>query len=243
MARRDSVPYLRLMFPHSGLWFAALLAVAIFAFWPSYFAKLPDGPTAFMHAHAAIMLAWMALLIAQPLLVRAHRSDLHRVLGKVSYLLAPAAVVSAVLLAHSRFAPIPAGEFAQAAPFLYLPFAATLLFAISYGLAIAWRRSPPLHARFMICTALTLIDPVVARILGFRFPPLPDDRLYPLIGYGLTELTLLVLIVAGRGATRGRSVFPAMLALFVLVHAGFFTVAQTQPWTRIAAWFRTLPLT
>jgi hypothetical protein len=231
------------MFPSSGFWCAALLAVAIFAFWPSYFARLPAGPSAYMDGHAAIMLAWMALLIVQPLLIRARRNDLHRRVGRLSYLLAPAAVVSALLLAHSRFAPMPAEEFAQAAPFLYLPFAATLLFAFCYGLAMLWRKAPVLHARFMIGTALTLIDPIVARILGLRFPPLPDGRLYPLIGYTLTELALVALIVADRRAGRGREAFAAMLATFALVHAGFFVLARTESWARIAAWFRALPLT
>jgi hypothetical protein len=231
------------MFPRSGHWFAVLLAVAIFAFWPSYFAKLPAGPSVYMHAHAAIMLAWMGLLIAQPWLIRSRRSQLHRRLGRISYVLAPAAVLSAVLLAHSRFAPMPAVEFAKAAPFLYLPFAATLLFALCYGMAMAWRQVPALHARFMIGTALTLIDPVVARILGLRFAPLPDDRLYPLIGYSLTALVLLALAIVDRHARRGRVVFPALLAVFAMVHAGFFLVAPTAPWARLGEWFRTLPLT
>jgi uncharacterized membrane protein len=236
-------PVLKVMFPRSGSWFAALLAIAIFAFWPSYFGRLPGEPTIYMHVHAAVMLAWMALLIAQPVLIRARRPDLHRALGQASYVLAPAAVASAILLAHSRFAPMAAEDFARAAPFLYLPLAATMLFALTSAFAIAWRRRPPVHARFMICTGLTLIDPVVARILGLRFPPLPDDRLYPLIGYGLTELVLLALVVVDRNATRGRRVFPAVLALFAVVHLGFFTLAQAAAWVRFAAWFRALPLT
>lgn len=230
-------------FPRSGYFFAALLAVAVFAFWPSYFARLPAGPTVYMHVHAGLMLAWMGLLVVQPLLIRERRAGLHRRLGKLSYGLAPLAVVSALLLAHSRFAPMPSVEFAAAAPSLYLPLAATLLFALAYGLAIAWRDVPALHARFMICTALPLIDPIVARILGLRLPPLPDDRLYPLIGYGLTEVVLLALLVLDRRARRGRAAFPLMLAVFVVVHAGAFTLAHTAAWQRFAGWFRAVPLT
>lgn len=231
------------MLPRSGYWFAALLAVAIFAFWPSYFARLPAGPTTYMHVHAALMLGWMSLLVGQPLLIRARRVDLHRSIGRVSYLLAPLAMGSAVLLAHSRFAPMATAEFARAAPYLYLPFAATLLFAVAYALGIAWRRTPAAHARLMACTGLTLIDPLVARILGLRLAPLPDDRLYPLIGYGLTEIVLVTLVIADRRATRGRWVFPVMLALFATVHVGFFFAAPTPAWHAFASWFRALPLT
>lgn len=238
-----NVPYIRPMLPRSGYWIAGLLAIAIFAFWPSYFAKLPSGPTIYMHFHAAVMLAWMLLLVVQPTLIRAGRRELHRRLGRTSYVLAPTAVVSAVLLSHSRFAPMSAAEFAGAAAFLYLPFAASVLFAVCYALAIRWRREPLLHSRWMIGTALTLIDPIVARILGFRLSPLADERLYPLIGYGLALLILVVLSVADRRSGRVRAVFPAMLVLFGTVYAGFFVLAPTEPWARLAAWFRALPLT
>ena len=231
------------MFPRGGYYFAALLGIAIFAFWPSYFSKLPSGATAYMHAHAVLMVAWMALLITQPLLIHARRNDLHRRLGKVSFVLAPLAVASALLLAHSRFAPMPAVEFAQAAPNLYLPFAATALFALTCTLAIAWRRTPPLHARFMVCTGLTLIDPVVARIIGLRLPPLPHDWYYPLIGYGLTDAVLLALVMADQRSQRGRAVFPLMLVVFGLVHLGYFALAPTDAWIQFASWFRALPLT
>jgi hypothetical protein len=231
------------MFPRSGYYFAALLAVAVFAFWPSYFSRLPAGGTAYMRVHALLMAAWIVLLIAQPSLIRARRNDLHRRLGRISYVLVPLAVVAALLLAHSRFAPLDAAAFAANAAFLYLPLAATLLFGLTYALAVACRGSPALHARFMIGTSLTLIDPIVARILGHRLPPLPDDLLYPLIGYGITDAVLVALLLADRRSPAGRAAFAAMLAVFGLVHVGFFTLAQTGTWLRFASAFRALPLT
>lgn len=231
------------MFPRSGYLFAALFAVAIFAFWPSYFARLPTGGTTYMHVHVVVMALWMSLLVGQPLLIRARRYGLHRGVGRSAYVLAPLAVVTALLLAHSRVAALSAEEFAAAASFQYLPFAAAGLFALTATLALVYRRAPLLHARYMVCTGLTLIDPVVARILGFRFPPLENELHYALIGFAITDAVLVALILADARSARGRAVFAIMLVVFASVHLGYFTFAQTETWLGFAGWFRALPLT
>lgn len=230
------------MFPRSGYYFAALLAIAVFAFWPSYFSKL-SAATAYMHAHAVIMALWMLLLVAQPFLIRARRHDLHRRFGKAAFVLAPLAVVAALLLSHSRLAPLGDAELAAAAPFVYLPLQAAGLFGLTAALALVHRKSPPLHARYVLCTAFTLIDPVVARILGFRLPPLENDLHYAMVGFAITDALLLVLVLADARAGRGRGVFATMLVVFGLVHAGYFTLAQTQAWQHFVGVFHALPLT
>lgn len=230
------------MYPRAGYWFAALLAVAVFAFWPSYFSQ-PSAATVYMHVHVAVMSLWMLMLVVQPFLVRARRHDLHRRLGKAAFLLAPLAVVTALLLSHSRLEPLDAAELAEVAPFVYLPLQAAGLFGLTAGLALLHRRSPALHARYMICTALTLIDPVVARILGFRLPPLENDLHYALIGFAITDAILLALLLANVRAGPGRAVFSTMLVVFGLVHAGYFRLARTETWGAFVVAFRALPLT
>jgi hypothetical protein len=195
-----------------------------------------------MHVHTALMICWMLLLVAQPFLIKMHRVDLHRRVGRAAFVLVPLAVVAAILLAHSRFTAIPAAGFSAAAGFLYLPLAATFLFAVTGALGLALRKTPVLHARFMVCTSLALIDPVVARILGHRFPPLENDLHYALIGYGITDLALLALVLADR-QPGGRAVFVTMLVVFGTVHAGYFTLAQTGAWLGLAQAFTALPLT
>lgn len=230
------------MYPRVGYWFAALLAMAVFAFWPSYFSR-PSAATAYMHVHVVVMALWMALLVIQPFLIRARRNALHRRLGKSAFLLAPLAVVTALLLAHSRLAPLGAAELAEVAPFVYLPLQAAGLFGLTAGLALLHRKSPALHARYMICTSLTLIDPVVARILGFRLPALANDLHYALIGFAITDAILLALLLSNVRAGPGRTVFATMLVVFGLVHAGYFTLAQTDAWSSFVVAFRALPLT
>ena len=40
-----------------------------------------------MHVHAVLLFAWIALLVIQPLAIRYRAFSVHRILGRVSYVL------------------------------------------------------------------------------------------------------------------------------------------------------------
>lgn len=231
------------VFRDSGYYFLALLGAAVAAFWPKYIARPAAEIDAYTHLHAVVMVAWCALLIAQPFLIRARRQSVHRVLGVVSYFVAPAVVVASLLLAHHRFRSMDDSTFAAEARNLYLPLSAVALFAIAYGCGVLFRRKPELHARFMVCTSLTMIDPVVGRILAFYVPPLPGYLYYQAITYGLTDLILLHLAIRDRARPHTRWAFGVMLLVFLAAHALWFTWAQAEGWVQVARWFRAVPLT
>ncbi len=134
-------------------------------------------------------------------------------------------------------------KFAAEAANLYLPLQAIVLFGLGYALAMVWRKTPALHARFMIATGLVLIDPVVGRLIGFYGPPLPHPLVNQAITYGLTDTILLALLWRPRMPPRQRRLFAVGAAAFPLVHLGWFTLAQSPAWVPFAAWFRALPLT
>jgi hypothetical protein len=236
-----SVPARPLTMRNSGWVFAAFLVVTLFAFWPSYFAKLPARVDVYTHAHAALMTVWFGLLIAQPFLIRRDLRGIHRFLGRFSYLLVPAITVTWVQLSHARARAMPEEVFAREGKFFYLPFVSAVLFLVPYGMAVARRRIAPLHARYMVCTALALIDAVAFRLLFFRFPPLGHPLMYQVIGFGVTELILLALVLLDRGPYR--RAFVHMLVLFATLHALWFTFGQTNAWLEMVRWFRGLPLT
>ncbi len=231
------------MFRNSSMYFGALLLGALAAFWPKYLSRPPHSIDAYTHVHAFAMTAWCGLLIVQPLLIRGGRRALHQALGAVSYGLVPLLLVASLLLAHTRFHLMDESRFETEAPNLFLPLSAILLFALAYALAVAYRRTPPLHARFMICTALPMIDPVVGRLLAFYLPPFPHYLYYQAVTFGGTDLILLILAFKDRREVRARWVFPAMLVPFITAHVLWFTWAQSDLWRPIAAWFRRLPLT
>jgi hypothetical protein len=222
--------------------YAALLALAALAFWPKYLSQRPAGVDIYTHAHAFVAVVWCLLLVAQPLLVARHL-EIHRRLGRVSYAIAPAFVIVSLRLANFRARVMDESTFRREAPSLFLPLSASVLFAISYALAIYYRRRTPLHARFMILTGLPMIDPVIGRILFFFGPALPHPLLYQAITFGVTDLAVVALLFVPPANRRVRLLYGAPAALFPAVHVLWFTFAQTESWLPVAGWFRRLPLT
>lgn len=220
---------------------AALTVLALGAFWPMYLAKPFSTLDRTTHVHAAIGLVWMLLLVAQPLAIRGGRLGLHRAMGRVAYVVAPAFVVSGVLLAHVRFAAMDARVFVEEARFLYLPIHTALLFALAAGLGFAFRRHTALHARLMATTGLLLIDPVIVRLMVHYLPPLPF-AVYQSVTFGLTDLAFVGLVLWFRPPARDRRPLWALLAVLVTAHVLWFALAPTAAWLAFAQWFRALPL-
>lgn len=231
----------RLDFARSGPWFAGFLLLALIAFWPSYLSRI-GASTAYTHLHAVTATLWMMMLVAQPAAIRARRLDLHRSLGKVSFGLVPLIVLSVILLAHSRISGLTGPALAGQSYLLYLQVSLVALFTLCYAGAIVYRRNRAVHARFMVCTALALVDPVVVRLL--LWVQSPPSWNYQLATFGLTDALLLGLIWLDRGSRRGRWVFVAMLPVFVVSQLpALLGLTASAPWQAFARWFAGLPLT
>src|SRR3979490_1077565 len=91
---------------HRHLFYTALpiaVALAVFVgFAPTYYLKTAFGTPALAplyHVHGFLFTCWMLLLIAQPALVAARRTALHRKVGVVGGVLAGAMVVAALAVA------------------------------------------------------------------------------------------------------------------------------------------------
>src|SRR5688572_1154325 len=157
-----------------GWWFLVLLLAAMPAFWPSYFSAPPFRDDFFhVHLHGLAMFAWLLLLAAQAFLIRSGRRPLHRALGKVSYGLVPLIVASTLLLAHYRLRQGPPN--AELLYFFCVQLGLMVAFVFAYAMAIRHRREPMLHMRYMLGTALAVVDPILARLLAIHLgvnPPL-----------------------------------------------------------------------
>ena len=219
-------------------WIVLLLGVAVFGFWKPYFARL-GAAQALTHLHAAAMLAWIGMLVAQPLLMRARRRAWHRWLGRASYVVVPLIAITALALAQTRIRAAPPQALAFQQTILYLGVSGTAMLLTVWGLGVLHRRDPALHARYMAGTALTLLDPVLARILIFWVPSVPPP-LYVWINYGVIYAILGLLIWRDRHSTRGRSAFFVLLALFAVLQVSILTVPGTAAWQRFALWYAAL---
>ena len=209
--------------------------MALIAFWPTYLSR-PFTADTHTHLHALTATLWMLMLVAQPLAIRTKRLALHRRLGRSSYVLAPLVLMSMVLLAHSKTHGLSVAQNIG----IYVPLSLTALFVLSYALGILTRRTVALHARFMVCTALTLIDPVLVRMM-FWVNPNPT-AMYQWFTFAATDLAFVVFIWRERHVRVGRAVFPTMLGVFVLAQVvllfGFY---QEWWWQAFVSWFVTAP--
>lgn len=212
----------------------ALGFAAIAAFWPSYVTRLTDVGLP-VHAHAVAMTAWLVLLVAQAWLMRSGRRAAHRALGRVSYLLVPLTVLATLALARHmlRHAKTPLTE--ETLYFLYLQLSLIAVFALCWAQAIRHRRTPHLHAAWMIGTALALVDPIGARLLFHAFGAQPP--LMQIGTFALVDALLVALLLRERRRAPPVRAYPTLLAIFAATQLPTFFVHRTPAWRAFAEAF------
>ena len=224
-------------FRKSAPWFALLMLLAIPAFWPSYLYVEKVERDWHVHVHGFALAAWGLMLIVQPWLIAKGNRALHRRIGKLSYVLAPLVVVSTILLGSYRLK-------AELGPvqlyFLWVQVALLTLFTLSYAQAIRHRHQAALHARYMTCTALAMVDPVMARIAYNHFGI--DLPFMQVLTWLMIDAILLYLWKRDVEAGTGIRVFPGMLAAFVVMQVPTFFLYKTAAWAELAKWYAGLPL-
>lgn len=126
-----------------------------------------------MHVHAVLMGSWLMLLLAQTTLMATGRRAFHKQLGMVSLVLAPAIVITVIILVPTWNSLIWSSfEFMEPAAIerQKINLTGTLLEQIRMGIMfsvfVGWallvrRRDPGLHKRFMI---LATVYPLLAGI-------------------------------------------------------------------------------
>lgn len=219
-------------------WVLLMLAVAVFGFWTPYFSRLDDAQV-LVHVHAMAMLTWFAMLVVQPMLIRGRQLLWHRRLGKASCVVVPLIAVSALMLAQARIRDAPAEALPIQIVILYLGVSASAMLLLIWGLGIRHRRETAVHARYMVGTALTMVDPALARVMIFWTPSVPPPA-YQFVSFGVVYAILLVLIVRDRNVPRGRQAFATLLGLFVGLHLSIMLIPGTVAWQRFAGWYASL---
>ena len=231
----------RSIFRNSVFFFALIPLFALWGFWVTYFTRPPDTLAPFDHVHGVAMFGWCLMLIAQAFLIRTNRRAIHAKLGTFSYVLAPVIVISTITLANYRLNV--RGLTDEGMYILALQVFTLVQFVVAYTLAIWNRKRPDVHARFMVCTALTLLDPIFARILLVNFMQAPlESGVVQYMTYGFIDLILLVLAVWDWRSQQRKDVFLPMLLLFLATHIPVFFVLGSPAWEVFSAWFMELPL-
>ena len=222
---------------YSGLAVAMLATIVLgFArsfFFRSWFPEHVAPSERLFYVHGLVFTAWCVLMVVQPLLVAAGRTDVHRRLGWAGAAVAVAMVVLGVygsLVAARR----PGGFFDVPVPpleFLAVPLADMALFAAFVGLAIAWRRDVQSHKRLLVLASVNLLNAGVARW------PFAFIAAGPVPSLVITDLFILAL-AAWDLASRGR-LHPVTLwgGLAIVASQPLRAVLSgTEAWLSFARW-------
>lgn len=215
----------------------AILATVIVGFARSFFLRplfpeWPSPPETIFYVHGVVFTVWIVLLVAQASLVAGGRTELHRKIGPFSAVLAVAMVALGTLGALTA-ARRPTGFVQVPVPplqFLAIPIFDMILFATFVSLAIAQRRNPQTHKRWMLLASVNLVTAAIARWPGvFAHGPLAF--------FGLTDLFIIALAIWDF-RSRGR-LHPVTLwgGLLIIVSQPLrLVVASTQEWLAFARW-------
>ena len=215
----------------------AILATVIVGFSRSFFLRplfpeLPSPSETIFYVHGVVFTAWIVLFVVQASLVAGGRTELHRKIGPFGAVLAVAMVVLGTFVAlvatgrATGFVGIPVPPL----QFLAIPIFDMILFPSFVWLAIAQRRNPQSHKRWMLLATVNLVTAAVARWPGVT-------PLGPLAFFGLTDLFVVALAIWDF-RTRGR-LHPVTLwggVLIIVSQPLRLAVSGTESWLVFARW-------
>jgi hypothetical protein len=157
------------LYKRAYLYFGLAFAITLLGFWPSFFQNPAQNDLA--HAiHGALATVWMLMLIAQSWLITHGQVAWHRRIGRASYVIFPAMVLSMTPMIRAMLTDKHGLPHDLALSLAALDIGSLILLAGFYGLAIAHRRKLALHMRYMSATVLIAVVPALGRVLAIYVP-------------------------------------------------------------------------
>lgn len=166
-------------------WYLLLIPLIFFGFYKSYFIVLFQPRASVVHIHFALMMIWAAMLITQPILIRRKKHAIHRMIGKISYVVMPLLLITGFFMIRFVYyrdlnnlnlqvtegkSQLSASQvLQQVADGVRIIVVYLIWLGFFYFRAILNRRTTSVHARYMVAASLTMIGPTVDRILYFWF--------------------------------------------------------------------------
>ena len=189
--------------------------------------------TTIIHFHGMMMIGWFLLLLLQPILILKGKIKLHRLAGRLSYVLTPLVMLSMYLVIHASLhrALAQDGQIAVVARRMALDAPSILFFAVLYLLAIFYTHKTALHSRFMFGTALMLISPALSRTLRVYLDASRDGSID--ISRNIIVIVVGVIVVVDSWRTKRISPFAVVLG-FVLLNKIIWNIRETPLWHSIA---------
>ena len=236
------------LYRNGVFFFAALFLFALMAFWPRYLSQ-PLGKDVRFHLHAMAMTMWCLMLIAQAYLIRVGSRQLHRRLGTLSYVVAPAVALSTLILNHYRTRGTELDAYRMW--ILTTNVGDVLLFLTCFTLAMRSSRARVIHARYMICTGIVFIPAIFDRVFTFYVLSTAAQDMLPRLGHtpvtSLLSFATVGVILTGLAVwdwlgQQRVHVFAWMFCTFAVFYLVPFVLIRFPMWKSLLQWYLSMPL-
>jgi hypothetical protein len=192
-------------------------------------------PPLVVHIHAALMTAWLLLLLAQASLKATSHLQWHRNLGLASFVLGPAIFIAMLAVTYIRYHDMTAAGLGDlGSSILLLQIRGAILFPIFFIWAIRTRKSDAeTHKRMMLMTTLVILDAAIARMswLPGNAMPVSYDMVHGYLLLVITPALIFDKINYGR-VHRAYIIGLALLVPFIVITSFLWA----SPW-----WLETAP--
>jgi hypothetical protein len=196
--------------------FVAIFIITNLGFYKTYLIHFPkfEGFAWVYHVHGMLAMAWILMLIAQAYLIRAEKYNLHRLVGKLSYIVMPLFLASLFFVAKETYLKNIKTQ-PQADVLANMTNGGTIdifFIGLIFVLAMVYKKNVGYHLRFMISTGLIILMPGLGRFI-FVFCGIPFPfALIPMIFCGV-GVGIIWLIIDIRNK---KSAFP--MGIFLLIN-------------------------
>lgn len=223
-------------YKYISYFFIILLAIIIFGF-KRYFLSFPNfkGFVYVHHLHSISLLLWFAMLFVQPVLIYKKKIKLHRLAGKFSYLLIPIIIFCTLMVMKLQYVKIAESHAPENfnLAFLYLPTAALIPFVTLYILAIANKKKPKYHMRYMISSAVALLGPGIGRI-NFGITDMTEAIMF---GFALSDSFFVGLLIFEYFKSKIYKPYFISFSICLFFHGIYPFFPSTKFWQTIASAF------
>jgi hypothetical protein len=218
--------------------FVAIFIITNLGFYKTYLIHFPTFENFgwVYHAHGMLSMAWILMLVAQSYLIRVKKYELHRFVGKLSYIIFPLFLASLFFVAkESYFRNIK--KMSQADAFAQMPLGGTIdiiFLGLTFAFAMIYRKNVGFHMRFMACTGFAILGPGLGRFLfAFLGLPGPVGGITMLICTTIVPIIWLVMDIKNK-----KSAFP--LGFYVVVALSMTAAgigSHSSWWQAFAKWW------
>jgi len=216
------------------VWFLAGFAAIAAGFWPTFYGD-PRSNDVWHTVHGIASTFWVLLLIAQSILIGRGNRRLHERLGWASVTLFAILITTSGYMIRVELVGIEPFPPSLRLRLVFLDIALLVLFSLIYGLGLALRHKPKLHARLMGSTILIGLGPALGRLYGEHIPQLNGlSGALPWMFWTI-DIILLVAILLDLNRRQATWPFPAMLVAFVLIEMGT-SWASGDTFAAVARW-------